>query len=208
MRMSRTEAEETETQIQINGLMNALNELNLISNGIYNNEVLKRIDFVLVFRTKDESGTDARQIFESNLVEEGLVLEYKDSIGEDAGLTFVQIFAPWDLLTRYAEVMKLRMPMKTIQSNMKILFDLEFADHSMTFTAPYSRGKEYLFDIPEQREDFFTSSQRAQIVEFILKRKSFSQNANDVFSIGINKLLQDGVYLAAFPLHEGMCMVI
>ena len=74
----------------------------------------------------------------------------------------------------------------------------------MIFTAPYSRDKEYLFDIPENKEQFFTKSQRAQIVEFILKRKSFSSNATDVFSIGINKLLSDNVYSAAYPLHEGL----
>ena len=97
------------------------------------------------------------------------------------------------------------MPMKTIQSNMKMLFDTEYEDRSMVFTAPYSRDKEYLFDIPvEDREDFFSSSQRSQIVEFILKRKSFSQNPTDVFSVGINKLVSDNVYLAAYPLHEGL----
>lgn len=131
-------------------------------------------------------------------------MEYVNSTNSGE-YTFVQIYAPWDLLTRYAEVMKLRMPMKTIQSNMKRLFDEEYNDNSMIFTAPYSRDKEYLFDIPtEDREQFFSSSQRAQIVEFILKRKSFSQNPTDVFSMGINKLLQDSVYLAAYPLHEGL----
>ena len=138
------------------------------------------------------------------MAEEGLLIDYVNSTGSGE-YTFVQIYAPWDLLTRYAEVMKLRMPMKTIQSNMKRLFDEEYNDNSMIFTAPYSRDKEYLFDIPtEDREQFFSSSQRAQIVEFILKRKSFSQNPTDVFSIGINKLLRDNVYLAAYPLHEGM----
>lgn len=140
----------------------------------------------------------------TNLIEEGLLLEYANSTGSGE-YTFVHIFTPWDLLTRYAEVMKLRMPMKTIQSNMKMLFDTEYEDRSMVFTAPYSRDKEYLFDIPvEDREDFFSSSQRSQIVEFILKRKSFSQNPTDVFSVGINKLVSDNVYLAAYPLHEGL----
>ena len=141
--------------------------------------------------------------FQTNLIEEGLLLEYMNS--GNGEYTYVHIFAPWDLLTRYAEVMKLRMPMKTIQSNMKDLFDEEYRDKSMVFTAPYSRDKEYLFDIPtEDREDFFSSSQRAQIVEFILKRKSFSQNPTDVFSLGVNKLISDNVYLAAYPLHEGL----
>lgn len=119
------------------------------------------------------------------------------------GHTFVKIFAPWEVLTRYAEIMKLKMPMKTIQTSWKMLFDEE-DDHSMRFTAAYSRDKEYLFDIPPQKELFFSTAQRAQVVEFILKRKSFSPNLNDATAFGIHKLLTDKIYIAAYPLHEGI----
>lgn len=105
-------------------------------------------------------------------------------------------------MTRYAEVMKLKMPMKTIQTSWKMLFDEE-EDQTMRFTVAYSKDKEYLFDIPPQKEQFFSSAQRAQVVEFILKRKSFSADMNDASAFGINKLLSDNVYIAAYPLHEG-----
>lgn len=98
--------------------------------------------------------------------------------------------------------MKLKMPMKTMQTTWKMLFD-EDEDHSMRFTAPYSKDKEYLFDIPPQKESFFSTAQRAQVIEFILKRKSFSKNKSDVTEFGINKLLSDKVYIAAYPIHEG-----
>lgn len=42
----------------------SINGLNMISNGIYTNESQKRVDFVLVFKTKDESNAKQRQIFE------------------------------------------------------------------------------------------------------------------------------------------------
>ena len=106
-------------------------------------------------------------------------------------------------MTRYAEVMKLKMPMKTIQTSWKMLFD-EDEDHSMRFTAAYSRDKEYLFDIPPQKEQFFSTAQRAQVVEFVLKRKSFSANLSDANEFGISRLLNDKVYIAAYPLHEGL----
>lgn len=41
-----------------------INGLNMISNSIYTNEGQKRIDFVLVFKTKDENNSKARKIFE------------------------------------------------------------------------------------------------------------------------------------------------
>lgn len=63
--------------------------------------------------------------------------------------------------------------------------------------------KEYLFDIPADKRLFFSSAQRSQIVDFILKRKSFSANLNDT-SFGISKLIHEGAYIAGYPLHEGI----
>lgn len=171
----------------------------------------RRVDFILVFKNKNDNkiedlmSSESRRVFESNLAEEGIEIEYtNDSIDK----TYVKLHAPWELLARYAEIMKLKMPMKTIQTNWKILFD-EDETHafSMKFTAAYSRDKEYLFNIPPQRELFFTSAQRAQVIEFILKRKSFSQNLNDATAFGINKLLSDKVYIGAYPLHEGNSLI-
>src|SRR5699024_949400 len=112
------------------------------------------------------------------------------------GHTFVKIYAPWNVLTRYAETMLLKMPVKTMQTTWKMLFD-DDEDHSMRFTAPYSKDKEYLFDIPPQKEQFFSTAQRAQVIEFILRRKSFSRNPDDVTEFGINKLISDSVYIAS-----------
>lgn len=138
---------------------------------------------------------------QNNLREEGLHLEYTEDIG-GTGYVFIKIYAPWNVLTRYAEIMKLKMPMRTMQTTWKMLFD-DDEHHSMRFTAAYSKDKEYLFDIPPQKELFFTTAQRAQVVEFILKRKSFSPNQDDVTEFGINKLISDKVYISAYPIHEG-----
>lgn len=70
------------------------------------------------------------------------------------------------------------------------------------FAVTFSMSKEYLFDIPEPKEDFFSAAQRSQVVHFILQRKSFSRDTRQRH-FGIGRLLADGVYLAAYPLHEG-----
>ena len=52
-------------------------------------------------------------------------------------------------------------------------------------------------------ENFFTSSIRSRIVDFILKRKRFQDDIDgDEFAFGIERLLAEGVYSAAYPLHE------
>ena len=67
-------------------------------------------------------------------------------------------------------------------------------------TAVFSRDKEYLFDT--ERPNFFTQSTRARVIEFILKRKRLSPDAMDDFAFGIERALNDGVYTAAYPLHD------
>src|SRR5699024_7340402 len=67
------------------------------------------------------------------------------------------------------------------------------------YTTNFSRDKEYLFAIPPDRDQFFTPSQRSEIIDFILRRTSFSTSSDDSFNIGIHKLLADTAYLAAYP---------
>jgi anoctamin-1 len=168
------------------------------------------IDFILVYKkdkfdkknTGDINKKLIRKQFEENLTDEGL--EFEHTKGTETGLKFVKVHAPWEVLLRYAEVMKLKMPMKQIETSWRLVFDDEDPYSKGKFTAPFTRDKIYLFHIPTQRDRFFTSSQRSQIVDFILKRKTYASNSSDAASFGINKLLQDGVYLACYPLHEGL----
>lgn len=51
-------------------------------------------------------------------------------------------------------------------------------------------------------ENFFTSSIRSRIVDFILKRKRFKDDIEDEFAFGIERLLTEEVYSAAYPLHD------
>lgn len=39
-------------------------------------------------------------------------------------------------------------------------------------------------------------------MQFILDRKRFSQKDNEDFAFGIERLLHDRVYTAAYPLHD------
>ncbi|XP_047493990.1 anoctamin-1-like isoform X1 [Penaeus chinensis] len=197
------------------------------------------IDYVLVSKeieTEDQADNEERrETFENNLRKEGLTLEV-DRV-EDVPLRFVKIHAPFEVCTRYAEILKLRMPMRE-------KLDAEFHDHRVVlhfpglpaleftppavfqdmtdcvskifnfvrldrnvfppknrhFTAVYSRDKEYLFDVTEE---FFTAAVRARIIDFILRRKKFNDSEDDDFAFGIEKMLSESTYEAAYPIHEG-----
>lgn len=52
------------------------------------------------------------------------------------------------------------------------------------------------------QEDFFSPAVRSSVVNFILSRQKFSASDDDQFAFGINRLINDDVYLAAYPLHD------
>uniref|UniRef100_A0AAR5PM38 Anoctamin n=1 Tax=Dendroctonus ponderosae TaxID=77166 RepID=A0AAR5PM38_DENPD len=212
---------------------------------------LRSVDFVLVWHTvESDSECDAsekRRIFEKNLIDEGLDLEYENQ--ESSKLKFVKIHAPLEVLRRYGEILKLRMPMKEDlcklpkeyrlnifgnasayltqkipalrQVSHRTNFFVEgvseqwakvkewiFLDKDkfpendqQRFTAIYSRDREYLFDI--NSPCFFTSAIHSRIVQFILDRKRFSDNRVNDFAFGMERLIDDNVYAAAYPLHDG-----
>ncbi|KAK7067067.1 Anoctamin-1 [Halocaridina rubra] len=202
---------------------------------------MKSIDFVLVSRDLEPDSPEhaeneeRRETFENNLIKEGLFLEV-DRVPE-VPLRFLKIHAPFEVCTRYAEILKLRMPMKEkfdevfvkhrFVVNFPGLPPLEFSPpaifQDMTdcvsrifnfvrldrgvfpltnrhFTAVYARDKEYLFEVTDE---LFTAAVRARIVDFILRRKKFKEDDTDDFSFGIEKLLSECTYDAAYPIHDG-----
>ncbi|XP_054712221.1 anoctamin-5-like [Uloborus diversus] len=212
-----------------------------VESAVFFDDRKRRIDFILVYSSDPseltEAHTAARKIFEHNLEDEGLQLEHV--FQEETGLVYVKIHCPWEVLSRYGEILKFKMPMKeslldshnarppsnvpdfdfskyyfsSLFSRMtnitRSVSDLLHPDtcgvgfKDCRFSTVYTRDKEYLFDIPTRKEEFFSPAQRSRIVQFILKRKSFTSDHTDVFGFGIKKLITDGIYTAAYPLHEG-----
>jgi hypothetical protein len=80
----------------------------------------RSIDFVLAHQLHpvktevSETFIERRRVFQANLVDEGLELEEEEF--PEANLKFFKIHAPLEVLTRYAELMKFRMPMSRVSS--------------------------------------------------------------------------------------------
>ncbi|XP_075213480.1 anoctamin-1-like isoform X2 [Lycorma delicatula] len=168
-----------------------------------------------------EEAQKKRQTFEQNLIKEGLELEYETN----SRLSFVKIHAPREVLRRYCDVLKLRMPMKRLpeqdelfrerhdlMNDVKSFFsetffkwvsvdEKIFPKSKFQPSAEYSKDKSYLFD--EDAEDFFDGPVRTIIVDFILERQRFSDDPSAVSAVGIQRLIVESVYSAAYPLHDG-----
>ncbi|KAM4734715.1 anoctamin-3 isoform 3-T3 [Anableps anableps] len=184
----------------------------------------KRIDYILVYK-KSSPQVEKRCTFEKNLRAEGLMLEKEPSLTNN-DIMFVKVHATWDTLCKYAEQMNIRMPFrkkcyftdwksKTLgrfhlrcqqikswlpRNPMKLdkeaLPDLEETD---CYTAPFSRARMHHFTI-NNRETFFSNSTRSRIVHHVLQRTKYEDGKS---KMGINRLLGNNTYEAAFPPHEG-----
>ncbi|XP_017761030.1 PREDICTED: anoctamin-1 isoform X1 [Eufriesea mexicana] len=194
---------------------------------LYFHDEIRTIDFVLVWDEYNVEAqkyhcTEYRRVFEKNLEKEGLQLEYEQA--EPNGLHFIKIHAPREVLRRYAEILKLRLPMKElsgmiipenrsntlikeVNSLFKKIMKKYYVDETIfptlkhNFTAVYSRDKEYLFGLDSP--NFFTAATRARIVQFILDRTRFTETKDDDFAFGIDRLISEKAYVAAYPLHDG-----
>ncbi|KAM4748875.1 anoctamin-6 [Rhinophrynus dorsalis] len=190
---------------------------------LYFNDNLRRIDYVLVYEDENmkEQTTKAkknlclkqmkkRQAYESNLIRHGLQLEATRSI-LDGRLIFVKVHAPWEVLCTYAEVMHIKLPLQPNDlRNHRSAFNWFTKLFSVSeevikpeqefFTAPFEKDRLGDFYI-QDRETFFTPATRSRIVQFILSRVEYAVKEN-VKKFGINKLLDSGIYKAAYPLHD------
>ncbi|XP_033914041.3 anoctamin-5-like isoform X2 [Acipenser ruthenus] len=184
---------------------------------IFFRDGVRRIDFVLSYvddPTKDgEKKAERRQEFEMNLQAAGLQLETEDKNESEDGKTyFLKIHSSWDVLTAYAEILKIKVPFKEsdIPSNdetpLNWLFKPFKLPHEVMcpepdyFTSPFENKKPGFFLI-EDKDTIFPPSTRNRIVYYILSRCPYATEDGKK-KLGINRLLSNGSYTAAFPLHD------
>uniref|UniRef100_A0A3Q3VPQ1 Anoctamin n=1 Tax=Mola mola TaxID=94237 RepID=A0A3Q3VPQ1_MOLML len=183
------------------------------------NDGVRKIDFILVYEDEDKKDFDKKQTFQrrkASLMKMGMELEATQSV-IDEKLMFVKVHMPWDVLCTYAEVLHIKLP---IQPNdlasrpspwrffsfiTKYFYPNEdlIKKEAEYFTAPFEKNRLEFFHIRD-RSTFFTPSMRSRMVSlafYILSRAPYEIRGN-IKKFGITKLLDSGVYKAAYPLHD------
>ncbi|XP_069018730.1 anoctamin-2 [Embiotoca jacksoni] len=165
-----------------------------------------------------------REEFEAGLLEAGLQIERDKERAN--GLGFIRLHIPWSILSREAELQKIKVPVKKkceLRKQIGIAgmwdsvvtkvntpfqpdvpdFDIHRDSHSRvnfkTLKHPFIRDKLHLYDI-KSTETVFDHATRSRIVAEIISRISCRHSCQ---TTGINSLLARGVYDSAFPLHDG-----
>ncbi|KAG9475888.1 hypothetical protein GDO78_003990 [Eleutherodactylus coqui] len=160
-----------------------------------------------------ERKAERRREFEMNLQKAGLEIEIEDKKDSENGKNyFVKIHAPWDVLSTYAEVLNIKVPIKENDLDQRkenplnwflLLFKLP---HNVMnpepdyFTAPFSKQRQELYLIHD-KNTFFSPATRNRIVYYILSRCPYGIG-EEKRKFGIKRLLNNGTYTSAFPLHD------
>uniref|UniRef100_A0A8B9LU47 Anoctamin n=1 Tax=Astyanax mexicanus TaxID=7994 RepID=A0A8B9LU47_ASTMX len=134
-----------------------------------------------------------REEFEANLREAGLEME-RDNEHKVHGQGFIRVHAPWQVLSREAEFLKIKVPTKKVRKfpvppYFIFLLSLLWISDTVSVSAPSD-----WYNI-ESKDTFFDNATRSRIVS----RLSLILLAG---MRGITTLIAKGVYDSAFPLHD------
>ncbi|XP_037551784.1 anoctamin-6 [Nematolebias whitei] len=190
---------------------------------LFFNDGKRKIDFILVYEDEDKKEFEKRHVFqrrkrrreffEASLMKMGVELEATPSVVDDK-VIFVKVHMPWDVLCTYAEVMHIKLPIKpndipTRPSYWRFLNCITkhfYPNEDLIrkepefFTAPFEKSRVGAF-YTENKDLFFTPSMRSRMAFYILSRAPYEVRGS-IKKFGITKLLDGGVYKAAYPLHD------
>ncbi|XP_047702512.1 anoctamin-7 [Prionailurus viverrinus] len=186
-------------------------------------------DFVLVWEEdlrlgrqqggagRDETDTRGawRETFLDNLRAAGLHVDQRAVQGENGAVQYILLRAPWAVLCYYAEDLRLKLPLQELPNQASnwsagllawlglpniLLEDVPDVPPEY-YSCPFKVSKLSRFLGSDNQENFFTSTERHQILFAILAKTPYGHEKKGL--CGIDQLLAEGVFSAAFPLHDG-----
>ncbi|XP_028425965.1 LOW QUALITY PROTEIN: anoctamin-6 [Perca flavescens] len=198
-------------------------EFNNKPDSLFFNDGVRRIDFILVYEDEDKKEFEKRhafqrrkrrrETFEASLMKMGMELEATQSV-IDEKLMFLKVHMPWDTLCTYAEVLHIKLPIQpndlsSRPSPWRFFFFITkhfypnedlITKEAEFFTAPFEKKRLEYFHMRD-KDVFFTAAMRNRMAYYILSRAPYEIRGS-IKKFGVTKLLDGGVYKAAYPLHD------
>ncbi|CAH8451474.1 unnamed protein product [Schistosoma turkestanicum] len=192
--------------------------------GYYFNDGKRKIDYVLVWdepvheniiNKVKKVNIIYRKTFEENLQAIGVEIEKEDVKTESLITHYLKLHIPWDLMCHHAECLNLRAPLEVQDTKMKIWSEIflktigipsimsqEVPNPPPTYyTCPFKKSKLDRFLGHDDPDSYFTSTQRHQVAYDILATQAYG--SREKAQVGIDRLIQEEVYSAAYAIHEG-----
>ncbi|XP_056330037.1 anoctamin-7 [Danio aesculapii] len=169
----------------------------------------------LSFSSSRDAHRKWRTEFLSKLQDAGLHQEMKEVVQGKTKTTYVLLSAPWNVLCYYAEEISLRVPLQVVTTPIsnwsETILEKLHTPNIMAqdvpnyppdyYTCPFRTTKLERFLGHENKDTFFKTTQRHQILYEILARTPYGALKRG--EVGIGRLVSEKVLTAAFPLHEG-----
>ncbi|XP_041487790.1 anoctamin-7-like [Microtus oregoni] len=184
------------------------------------------IDFVLVWEedlrnqespSQDKTDTHGiwRETFLENLRLAGLNVDQHDVQDKATAVHYILLGAPWAVLCYYAEDLRLKLPLQEFPNQASnwsatllewlgipnILLEQVPDTPPEYYSCQFKASKLRWFLGSGNQDTFFTSTKRHQILFEILAKTQYGHEKKCFF--GIDQLLAEGAFSAAFPLHDG-----
>lgn len=197
----------------------------------------KKVDYVLVYERCEEKENEdeeskekaqklegMRTAFEESLKKAGLIIERVERVSsQDTKVKrhFVLLHAPWQVLSKRAEAMRLKVPFqendimfrswmeKRLGDNMMqslrrrnplVVHDPTFEEKGNYFMANFKEVHLTKYLNHQSREELFDPVDRVYIVQQICYNARFADGPKGV---GLRKMIYEGAYSAGYPLHDG-----
>ncbi|NXA41326.1 ANO7 protein, partial [Eudromia elegans] len=155
-----------------------------------------------------------RKRFLDKLLDTGIHME-KVPGGWTAVVHYLLLSAPWSVLCYYAEELQLRMPLQALPNqasnwSARVLGGLgvrnvmaeDVPDLPLDYcTCQFKVNKLQWFLGSDRQDTFFSATQRHQILYEILATTQYGRSKER--EVGVDWLLSENVFSAAFPLHDG-----
>ena len=192
-----------------------------VKSGLFFDDKIRRIDYILAYDPSDTSDKDWKQTrevkrnaFKEGLTERGVEVE-EEHESVDTKTHFLKLHIPFEVCLRWAEDMGMQLPIEEVGNREEHgfldriiscctsnnIFDPDIEPEPDQYTAPFLQSKLSKYLNYDQPEKFFTNSQRSRICYEIMSRTSYGDA--DPSKIGVERLLGNKSFLAAYPLHEG-----
>uniref|UniRef100_A0A3Q2W135 Anoctamin n=1 Tax=Haplochromis burtoni TaxID=8153 RepID=A0A3Q2W135_HAPBU len=143
-----------------------------------------------------------REEFLKRLRHSGLLQEQR--------ICFVLLSAPWSVLCYYAEEISLRVPLQVQPTSSAAILSKLSLPNLMSqdvpnpppdyYTCQFRTNKLERFLGSDNKDTFFKTTQRHQVLYEILARTPYGSVKNG--EVGVDRLLNEQVFTAAYPLHE------
>uniref|UniRef100_A0A2K5C769 Anoctamin n=1 Tax=Aotus nancymaae TaxID=37293 RepID=A0A2K5C769_AOTNA len=156
-----------------------------------------------------------RETFLDHLRAAGLRVDQLDVQDGDSAVHYALLSASWAALCYYAEDLRLKLPLQELPNQASnwsagllawlgipnvLLEDVPDVPPEY-YSCRFRASKLPRFLGSDNRDTFFTSTKRHQILFEILAKTPYGHKKKNL--LGIHQLLAEGVFSAAFPLHDG-----